>query len=592
MPEPVAAPAPVPAPGWRSDTTTVSIVRNMKREEYTVRRSKSTENGRGGTVMSSKQGDNRRIARRSVVGVRLRHLLFVPVIIAWALLGIGPGPLPHAQAQPQNEDGGAVRHIVVTVNKSRTLRIEKPFASAVVGSPDIVDALPMSDRTLYIQGKKVGTTNVSVFDQSMQLIGVIDVEVTLDTGNLQEKIRASTGSRDIRVGSSNGQIVLSGVAGNAVAAERAVQVAKSMVTEGGTIVNAMTVAPAQQVMLKVRFLEVERSASRELGVNWFGANNGGNRGFATGIGGVTQPGGRPAVTGVDASGNPVPAPGSPAGSGAIGLPIFTQAASTLVSGATPFGIALANLASKGATLDVLLTALETKGLVRRLAEPDLIALSGDTASFLAGGEYPIPAVQPGSTGGVPVITVQYQPFGVQLAFTPTVLENGIINLRLAPSVSELNFAIAVNANGFNIPSINKREARTTVELRDGQSFSIAGLLQTDNRRTTSQLPWIGSVPVLGALFGSKSFVAQDTDLVVIVTPHLVAPAVPGQRLASPLDSTIPSNDVDYFLMGQMEQRKAFRDYLTSGGNIQGPYGHIIGQPVVGPAGSGVVSVKN
>src|SRR6266566_2090245 len=281
--------------------------------------------------MMSKQGDSRRIARRvlSLGPVRLRNLLFVPLIIASALLGVGSGPLQRAQAQPQNEDAGAVRHIVVTVNKSRTLRIEKPFASAVVGSPDIVDALPMSDRTLYIQGKKVGTTNVSVFDQTMQLIGVIDVEVTLDTGNLQEKIRSSTGSGGIRVGSSSGQIVLSGVAGNAVAAERAVQVAKSMVPEGGAIVNAMSVAPAQQVMLKVRFLEVERSASREFGVNWFGANNGGNRGFATGIGpgAFSQPGGRPAVTGVDASGNPVPAPGSPAGSGAIGLPIFTAAAS-------------------------------------------------------------------------------------------------------------------------------------------------------------------------------------------------------------------------------------------------------------------------
>jgi len=541
----------------------------------------------------SKQGDSRRIARRvlSLGPVRLRNLLLVPLIIASALLGVAPGPLQHARAQPQNEESGAVRHIVVTVNKSRTLRIEKPFASAVVGSPDIVDALPMSDRTLYIQGKKVGTTNVSVFDPSQQLIGVIDVEVTLDTGNLQEKIRASTGSGGIRVGSSNGQIVLSGVAGNAVAAERAVQVAKSLVAEGGTIVNAMSVAPAQQVMLKVRFLEVERTASRELGVNWFGANNGGNRGFATGLGGVTQPGGRPAVTGVDASGNPVPAPGTPGG--AIGLPIFTTAAGTLLSGATPFGVAVANLASKGATLDVVLSALETKGLVRRLAEPDLIALSGDTASFLAGGEYPVPVCQAAATiGGACAVTIQYQPFGVQLSFNPTVLENGIINLRLAPSVSELNFAQAVTVNGFNIPSINKREARTTVELRDGQSFSIAGLLQTDNRRNVAQLPWIGSVPVLGTLFSSKSFVAQDTDLVVIITPHLVAPAVPGQRLASPLDNAMPSNDVDYFLMGQMEQRKAFRDYLTSGGNIQGPYGHIIGQQVVGPPGSGVISVKN
>ena len=544
--------------------------------------------------MMSKQGDNRRIARRviSLGPARLRNLLFLPLLVAWALLGVGPGPLPHAQAQPQ-EESGAVRHIVVTVNKSRTLRFDNAFASAVVGAPDIVDALPMSDRVLYIQGKKVGTTNVSVFAQDMKLIGVIDVEVTLDTGNLQEKIRSSTGSGGIRVGSSNGQIVLSGVAGNAVAAERAVQVAKSMVTEGGTIVNAMTVAPAQQVMLKVRFLEVERTASRELGVNWFGANNGGNRGFATGSGVVTQPGGRPAVTGVDASGNPVPAPGSPAGSGAIGLPIFTTAAGTLLSGAAPFGVAVANLASKGATLDVVLTALETKGLVRRLAEPDLIALSGDTASFLAGGEYPVPVCQAAATiGGACAVTIQYQPFGVQLSFNPTVLENGIINLRLAPSVSELNFAQAVTINGFNIPSINKREARTTVELRDGQSFSIAGLLQTDHRRNVAQLPWIGSVPVLGALFSSKSFLATDTDLVVIITPHLVAPAVPGQRLASPLDNAMPSNDVDYFLMGQMEQRKAFRDYLTSGGNIQGPYGHIIGQQVVGPPGSGVISVKN
>src|SRR5205807_953191 len=212
--------------------------------------------------------------------------------------------------------------------------------------------------------------------------------------------------------------------------------------------------------------------------------------------------------------------------------------------------------------------------------------------FLAGGEYPVPVVQPGGTAGVPVITVQYQPFGVQLTFNPTVLENGLINLRLAPSVSELNFATAVTISGFNIPSIDKREARTTVELRDGQSFSIAGLLRLINRRDVSQLPWIGSVPVLGALFGSKQFQDAETDLVVIVTPRLVAPAVPGQQLATPLDNHIPNNDVDFFLMGQMEQRKTFRDYLTSGGNIQGPYGHIIGQQVVAPPGSAVVSVKN
>jgi len=153
-------------------------------------------------------------------------LLFAPVILVTALLVVWPGWLRTAQAQSWvSEEGSGVRHIVVTINKSRTLRFDKPFASAVIGAPDIVDALPMLDRVLYIQGKKVGTTNVSVFAQDMKLIGVIDVEVTLDTGNLQEKIRSITGSRGIRVRSSNGQIVLSGVAGNAVAAERSVAVA-------------------------------------------------------------------------------------------------------------------------------------------------------------------------------------------------------------------------------------------------------------------------------------------------------------------------------------------------------------------------------
>ena len=246
--------------------------------------------------MSSAQGGGRRKSRRRVrleQPARLSGLLFLPLILAAALIAGWLGPLPSAQAQGwQYEDAGAVRRVVVTLYKSRTLRLDKPFASAVVGSPEIVDALPMSDRALYIQGKKVGTTNVSVFDQGMKLIGIIDVEVAVDTGNLQEKIRASSGSGGIRVGSSSGQIVLSGVAENAVAADRAVAVAKSLAPEGGSIVNAMKIAPAQQVMLRVRFLEVARSAGREIGVNWFGANNGGSRGINTGIG-VAQPLGRP-----------------------------------------------------------------------------------------------------------------------------------------------------------------------------------------------------------------------------------------------------------------------------------------------------------
>ena len=163
------------------------------------------------------------------------------------------------------------------------------------------------------------------------------------------------------------------------------------------------------------------------------------------------------------------------------------------------------------------------------------------------------------------------------------------HLRLAPSVSEPDFTKTING----IPSLTKREARTTIELRDGQSFAIAGLLQARNRRGISQLPWIGSVPVLGALFRSAAYQQEETDLVVIVTPHLVAPSVPGQRLASPLDNYLPTNDVDFFLMGEMEQKKKFLDYITSGGDIQGPYGRIMHSGPALPAISGpAISVED
>jgi pilus assembly protein CpaC len=242
----------------------------------------------------------------------------------------------------------------------------------------------------------------------------------------------------------------------------------------------------------------------------------------------------------------------------------------------PFGTILANIFNngRGTSLDVMLTALEQQGLVRRLAEPNLIALSGDTARFLAGGEFPVP-VPSTSTSGVPTIAIQYKKFGVELAFVPTVLSRGVINLRVEPSVSELDFVNTVTISGTQVPSLTVRDARTTVELRDGQSFAIAGLLQTRNEKQLAQLPWIGSVPVIGSLFRSSAFQQQQTDLVIIVTPRLVEPAVPGQRLASPLDDRLPGNDVDFFLNGQPDVRKRYSDFVTSGGNLKGPYGHII-----------------
>jgi len=448
------------------------------------------------------------------------------------------------------------RHITVPQNKSRTIRFEEPFASTVIGSPDIADVLALSDRVIYIQAKKIGTTNISAFDADKHLIAVLDVEVTVDTGSLAAQIRNSTGTGGIHVTSSNGQIVLTGEARDAVSADRAMQIARAT-TPSISVINAMRVAASQQVMLKVRFLEITRSAGRDLGVNWYVANGSGTRGFNTGLGQPTQVGQSPTAT-----------PG--------GIPLF-QTVGSFASGtsAAPFGVALANLVnSNSARVDLMISALEDKGLIRRLAEPDLVALSGDTAAFLAGGEVPIPVVQP-SSGVTPLITVEYKPFGVQLTFMPTVTTNGIINLRLTPSVSELDFNNAVIVSGFRIPALTKREARTTIELRDGQSFAIAGLLQNEGLRNISQVPWIGSVPVLGALFRSTSYQQNETDLVVIVTPHLVQPAAPGQRLASPIDGQLSGNDVDLFLLGQSEVRKKQPEPIAVGASFRGPSGYIM-----------------
>lgn len=464
-----------------------------------------------------------------------------------------------ASAQPSRArpgaDGASIRHITVTVNKSKLINVDQPFVTAMPASADIADIRPMTDHSLYIQGKKIGTTNISLFDHDMHLIEVVDLDVTIDTASLQQKIRAVTGTSGIAVSSSNNQVVLTGVASDAIAADRAVAVAKSMLTgQGSNVVNAMTISASQQVMLKVRFLEASRTAGRDLGINLYGTNAAGTRGASTGLGAIN-------VT-----------PGSP-GSGGVSL---IQATGTLAGTAAgaPFGVVLANLVNGGTNIDILVSALEQKGLVRRLAEPDLVALSGDTARFLAGGEFPVPIASTGA-GGAVTPTIVFKKFGVSLAFVPTVLGHGLINLRISPEVSELDFSNAVTISGTTIPSLITRNAQTTVELRDGQSFAIAGLLQADGTRNISQVPWLGSVPVLGALFRSSAYQKNETDLVIIVTPHVVRPGSPTEHLATPFDQRLPSNDVDLFLNGETEVPKHYSQRISDGEGVNGPYGHIM-----------------
>ncbi|MGO4571816.1 type II and III secretion system protein family protein [Microvirga sp. 2TAF3] len=476
---------------------------------------------------------------------------------AFAILALGNAPLVTSGVgfiAPVIAQTGTVAprakllRVRVSANKSQALRLEYPFTDVLVGSAEIADVIPLSDQSLYILGKKTGTTNISVLDNSRRVIGVVDVEVGPDTGSVAEKLAAGAGSGGIRVRSSGDQVILEGTALDAPTVDRAVEIARA--NSPGGVINATRVASPQQVMLKVRFIEVNRNAGREFGIRSDYLNK---------------------------------KTGDVANVGHDGL-------SSLIGTSLPFAHILARFASNSRMLDVTIDALESKGLVRRLAEPNLVAMSGDSAEFRAGGEIPIPIAST-TQSGVPTITITYKEFGVKLNFTPTVLSNGLINLKLEPEVSDIDPTVSIRTGGVSIPGLSVRRAKTTVELRDGQSFALAGLLQNVTERNLEQFPWLGSIPVLGALFRSTEFRSRETELVVIVTPHLVKPARPGELIATPLDSTLPANDLDLFLAGKTEIEKPrdpstaspTQQWITANGAIiGGPYGHILTEPATAP----------
>jgi len=424
--------------------------------------------------------------------------------------------------------------VTVTIGKSQDVRTGTSFVDVMVGDPDVADVNPLTDHTLSILGKKIGTTRVQVYAEGKKLIGIFDVEVSYDISRLTNELKRRFAGSHLQASSVNGRIMLSGEVADAATLDKAVTIARQF---GPEIINSVSVMSPQQVMLEVRFIEISRTASRELGVQWnrFGSSS------TTNIGSM-QP----------ASNLPISAPPNsgtfPAGEVAAGV----------LSGASPFGFAIARIAGGGALTDVAINALEQKGIARSLAEPNLVALSGDTASFLAGGEYPIPVA-----GNLGQITVDYKKYGVGLAFTPTVLSRGLINLKIEPEVSSIDYThpVAISST-VSVPSLIVRRASTTVELRDGQSFVLGGLLQSNNQNTIDQLPWLGSVPVLGALFSSKSYQKNETDLVIVVTPHLVRPARPGDVIRTPADDTVPPNDPDFFLLGKTEVTRAQAIALT------------------------------
>ena len=453
---------------------------------------------------------------------------------------------------PRTGGNAVLSHLRLTINKSQTVKIGTGFTDVLVGSSEIADVVPISDRTIYLLGKKVGTTNVSILDAEKKLIGLIDIEVRPDVQAIASQIRQRTGDPDLSVDSQGDRILLSGTATDAPTLDKAMQVAPA-----GTV-NLTQLRSPQQVMLKVRFVEVNRNADRELGVRFEGVD-------------------RRTLGAVGAFGASTPVSSAPAQNGLLSGVLGT-AVSAATTGGVPFGTIVQSFGGSSGQLDLLISALETKGLLRRLAEPNLIAISGERAEFLAGGEIPIPIANQ-SLNGSPQITVSYKEFGVKLAFTPTVLRRGQIHLELEPEVSDIDTSLSVAVGGgISVPGLSKRSAKTSVDLRDGQSFAIAGLLQTQSSRNIEQLPWLGSIPILGALFRSTAFQERETELIVIVTPELVKPARPGNPLQSPLDTTLPANDVDLFADGKLDVARDARAIVTSRHGVVGPYGHILKEP--------------
>ncbi|KLK91810.1 hypothetical protein AA309_18255 [Microvirga vignae] len=467
-----------------------------------------------------------------------------PVLAMAALLSAFVGVLPSAQAQERLlrfNKGRAIGDINVAQGQFLTARTAADVGRVVVGNPDIATAVPLTARSFYVLGKADGRTNVAVYGADDELLGTVNVEVGADTPDLAATIQETIPQANIRTETVNGRLRLSGTVPDGIALRKALEIAEQYGGSDG-IINALRVTGGQQVMLEVRFIEANRSAGRELGISWHVRS--GSRDVRTG---GFRPRGNEEIE--------------------DGIVRFN---SLLPSGSTPFGTVLANVLGGGVSADVLVQALEEKGLARRLAEPNLVALSGEKASFLAGGEIPIPVASDDNQ-----VTVTYKEFGVRLNFTPTVLENGIINLKLEPEVSQVDETIRVSTGSISIPGFITRRASTSIEIRDGQSFAMAGLLQSVHSKSREQIPWLGQLPVIGTLFSSSAFEEQETDLVIIVTPRLVKPGKPGQPLRTPLDSAKPSNDLEFFLLGSLEVDSDMQKRFAEGTGVIGPYGHIV-----------------
>ncbi|RUU27472.1 type II and III secretion system protein family protein [Mesorhizobium sp. M6A.T.Ce.TU.002.03.1.1] len=442
----------------------------------------------------------------------------------------------HAADRRIDVSNPSVHRIFLPMSQSVTIQVNATLGDIVVGDEKIADAQPMTDRTLYVIGKSAGTTTVNLFSEDKRSLGVIQIEVGVDVSDMAQAIRQVAPRSRIDIGSINGKIRLGGHVKDGATLAAIMQVAQQYGPDA--IINAVTVDDSQQVNLEVRVLEAKRNAGRDLGVSIRSTNGSGTTRTGTGIAAVDED-------------NVVLGPGN----------LLTG----LLSNTTPFAALITRVIDSNIKVDLIIEALEAKGVVRTLAEPNLTTLSGEVASFNAGGEVPIRV-----DDGDGEISIEYKQFGVNLLFTPVVLSDDKINIRLAPEVSDLT--------GFTTagdPIFTNRKLSTVVELRDGQSFAVGGLLSSKNTKIQRQVPWLGQVPIVGTLFRNSSNQKEETELVVIVTPRIVRPVKPGEQLATPFDKTRPANDPELFILGQLEVTKDMVRKYELGEGVVGPYGHML-----------------
>jgi pilus assembly protein CpaC len=465
-------------------------------------------------------------SREAKMATRITIIAAVLFLFSAAVSSAGDYGPPETQ-QP--------RKLELVTGKSVILKTEEPVKRVSLADPAVASLILLSPLEIYVTAKAAGTTNMILW-QDTKVAAIYDLEVTYDISRLKQKIhQLLPDETQLSVFATHDSITLAGRLSSAASLSQALALAEAYAPEG-KVRNLTEVGGVHQVMMEVRVAEMDRSVTKRLGIN-FNYTRGGEFGVSM-LGGLSS-----------LSGSALPAPGV--------APTFDV--SDRVN-------ALFRFNRGNTTWTGLIDALKADGLVKILAEPTLIALSGKTASFLVGGEFPVPVPQ-----GLGTVAIEYKPFGVGLSFTPTVLSDKKINIDVAPEVSELDFSNAVQISGFVIPGITARRASTVVELADGQSFAIAGLLKETMRDAISKFPGLGDIPILGTLFRSRQFQKNETELVIIATPHLVKPLdVAKQSL--PTDYYREPNDREFYLLGLMEGRGGNRPDAFKG-KLEGDFGH-------------------